>query len=535
MTYSVCISPLIKVPASGTCLVLLAGLLCLFQTQAYSQNVKKVDTLIKGAWVFDGSGKDSVRLDVGITGDRITYLEPAGKKVPKAKKTIAANGYYLAPGFIDPHTHVAADLSHPERKSNLAYLMQGVTTVFEGNDGSGPMPIGSTLAEWEQKGIGTNAGLFVGHGSVRKEVLGEKDVQPTPAQLDKMKKLVAEAMEQGAYGISTGLFYAPGSFARQSEVVELSKVAAAYGGIYDTHLRDESTYNIGLMNSIKETLEIGEAAGIPVHISHIKALGADVWGKSPEVIQMIEAAQQRGLRVTANQYPYLASRTNLIAAVVPRWAEDGGVKAMFARFDDASLADSLRNGIRDNIRRRGGPASLVLSTDNTTLNGKSLEKVAQEWQLDPVEAVFKVLRTDQKVRVVSFNMTEEDLLRFMKQPWVMTGSDGTPGHPRKYGSFTRKLKEYAIDHHHISMANAIHSSTGLTAQTLGIQGRGLVKKGYYADLILFQPQNLKDFATYEEPSNLASGMDYVFVNGVVAVENGKATGALAGKALKHKK
>lgn len=515
--------------------MVLTSLLCLFQTPGYSQKAKKVDTIIKGAWVFDGSGKDSVRMDVGITGERITYLEPAGKKGPKARKTIEANGYYLAPGFIDPHTHVAADLSDQDRKSNLAYLMQGVTTVFEGNDGSGPMPIGKTLAEWQQNGIGTNAGLFVGHGSVRNAVLGEKDVQPTLAELEKMKQLVADAMEQGAYGISTGLFYAPGSFARQSEVVELSKVAASFGGIYDTHLRDESSYNIGLMNSIKETLEIGEAAGIPVHISHIKALGSDVWGKSLEVIQMIEAAQKKGLRVTANQYPYLASRTSLIAAVVPRWAEDGGMKVMLTRLDDPALGDSLRNAFKDNIRRRGGPASLVLSTDNDYLNGKSLEKVAQEWQLDPVEAVFKVLRTDPKVRVVSFNMTEEDVLRFMKQPWVMTGSDGTPGHPRKYGSFTRKLKNYAIDTKHISMAKAIHSATGLTAQTLGIQERGLVKKGYYADLILFQPQNLKDLASYEEPSKLASGMEYVFVNGVTAVEKGKATGALAGKALKHKK
>ncbi|MBS9524558.1 D-aminoacylase [Litoribacter ruber] len=491
-----------------------------------------LDILIKGAKVYDGTNSPGKVKDVGVRDGQIVFVGKA-KAGFAASREIEAEGMILAPGFIDPHTHVEGDLSHPDRRSNLAYLMQGVTTVIGGNDGSGPFPIGEKLDEWEKNGIGTNAGLFVGHGTVRRLVLGNKDVAPDENQLEEMKSLVAKGMEEGALGLSTGLFYSPGSFAEKSEVVALAKVAHQHGGIYDTHMRDESSYSIGLLSSVEETLEIGRESGIPIHFSHLKALGADVWGMSDEVIRKIEEAQDAGMEVTANQYPYEASRTSLIAAVVPRWAEDGGYEALLERLQDPNLLDTLSEGMTENIRRRGGPSSLILSDSKMPeIDGKSLEKMAAEWQMEPWEAVFKILKESSAVRVVSFNMQEEDIVNFMRQPWMMTGSDGVVAHPRKYGSFTKKLVEYTLEKNVIPLEFAIHSSSGLTAETLGIKDRGFVKEGYYADLILFRLDELENNADYDNPSALSGGMQYVMVNGKLAIDEGEYTGELAGKAIK---
>jgi len=497
------------------------------------QKGELIDIIFTGATVYDGSGSEGLVVDVGIKEDRIVFVGDYKKSTLDAREVIDATGYVLAPGFIDPHTHIEEDLSHIALRSNLAYLMQGVTTVVGGNDGSGPLPIGRKLDEWERNGIGTNAGLFVGHGTVRRMVLGNRDVDPTPEQLEEMKAIVRKAMQEGALGLSTGLFYAPGSFAKKEEVIALAKVAHEYGGIYDTHMRDESSYSIGLINSIKETLEIGQESGIPIHFSHIKALGADVWGKSGEVIELIEAARKRGMNVTANQYPYEASRTSLIAATIPRWAEDGGYEALLDRIHRPELKDTLSRGIEENIRRRGGAASLVLSAeDDPEIDGKSIEKMAEEWRLSSSEVVLRILKKASVVRVVSFNMQEEDIENFMKQPWVMTGSDGVVAHPRKYASFTKKLTDYTFDRQVISLSFAIHSSSGKTAETLGLKERGFIKVGYYADLILFDPIKLRDNADYENPSALSEGMEYVMVNGQLAVKEGVYTGKLAGRALR---
>ncbi|WP_164675015.1 N-acyl-D-amino-acid deacylase family protein [Anditalea andensis] len=510
--------------------------LCIFffiiSQYSYGQ-IPSVDILFKGATVYDGTTSEGKKQDVGIKGDKIIFVGRYKKSKVKAKEIIDADGYVLAPGFIDPHTHIEADLSHEERKANLPYLMQGVTTVIGGNDGSGPLPISRKLEEWERNGIGTNAGLFVGHGTVRRMVLGNRDIAPSEEDLEEMKKIVAQAMEDGAIGLSTGLFYAPGSFAKKDEVVALAKVAHGYGGIYDTHMRDESSYSIGLINSVKETLEIGEESGIPVHFSHIKALGADVWGKSSEVITLIEKSQAEGLKVTANQYPYEASRTSLIAATVPRWAEDGGYEALLERIANPNLKDTLRNGIAENIRRRGGPASLILSTsDHPEWDGYSIEKMASDWEVDPAEVVVEILKKSSEVRVVSFNMRADDIENFMKQPWVMTGSDGVVGHPRKYGSFTKKITEYALEKEILPLHIAIHSSSGKTALTLGISKRGFIKEGYFADIIMFKPKALIDHADYLQPSALSTGMTHVLVNGQFAVKDGRFTSILAGKAIK---
>lgn len=492
------------------------------------------DILIIGAKVFIDKETGFQDLDVGITDDKIVFLGNSTSHNFKTSQIIEAEGKILSPGFIDPHTHSVNDLSSNDRKSNLPYLFQGVTTVVTGNDGSSPFPIGEKLDTWQRQGIGTNAALLVGHGTVRKNVLGLKDVQPNVEDLEQMKNLVEQAMQDGAYGMSTGLFYAPGSYSKTDEVIELAKVVSSYNGIYDTHMRDESSYTVGLIKSVEETIEIAEKANVAVHISHIKALGQDVWGKSAEVIKMIEDARKNGLKVTAGQYPYLASRTNLIAAVIPRWAEDVGYDKLSERFNDPTLQDSLQAGITENIRRRGGPETLVFSSaKNEMLNGLSLKEIADTWNLTPTQAVIKALKADGKIRVVSYNMTTEDVHRFMKQDWVMTDSDGTPGHPRKYGAFSIKMRHFYNEEQIIDLLQLLHNQTVLVAETFGFEKRGRIKEGYFADLILFDPDKVKDHATFEEPSKLASGMSLVLVNGKIAIKDNEFTGEFAGKVLKH--
>ncbi len=498
------------------------------------RGVGKLDILIKNAWVFDGSGVDSVQQDVGIKGDRIRFVGKANKNV-KAKRVIDGAGLYLSPGFIDPHTHHNGRLlnENAETRAVLRCLKQGVTTIFMGSDGSGPLPIGETLDQWQKDGIGVNAALFAPHGSLRAKVIGYRNIGVSDEQIEKMKKLTEDAMKEGAFGLSTGLFYTPGFFSSTEEVIELSKVAAAYGGIYDTHQRDEGSQSIGVVNSVKEVLEIGEKANIPVHISHIKVSGMPSWGKSVEIIRLIEEAQQKGIKVSANQYPYLASRTSLSAALVPTWVRDGGAKAMKERFADSSLRDSILHGIAENIRMRTGTADkLFLSIrSDRFLDNKSLDEIARTWKLSPEESVVEILKK-KSPSVHSFSMTEDDALRFMKQPWVMTGSDGGGGHPRAFGTFARVLRHYALDKKYLSMAEAIHKSSGLTAETFKIKDRGLIKEGYYADVVLFDPKTIKDNATFENAEQLASGVEYVFVNGKMTIDKGEYTRVLAGRALR---
>lgn len=291
----------IVVACSIIAFVACACLINSFNTHRAEAATKVVDVLIKGGKVFDGSGADGIIEDIGIKDDRIVFIGDASKAKVSAARTIDARGLIVAPGFIDPHTHTLEDLSNPSRKSNENYLMQGVTTVITGNDGGSPLNIADTLSLWQKQGIGTNAALLIGHGTVRRKVLGMKDVAPSVEQLEQMKSLVARAMNDGAFGISTGLFYAPGSYARTEEVIELAKVAIAHGGIYDTHMRSES---VGLIDAVKETIRIGREAKIPVHISHIKAFGKEQWGQSYTVISLIKQARAAGVEVTANQYPY---------------------------------------------------------------------------------------------------------------------------------------------------------------------------------------------------------------------------------------
>lgn len=489
----------------------------------------QVDILLRGGQVIDGSGSATVVADIGIRGDRIVFVGDSSNL--RAARTIDVKGLIVSPGFIDPHTHTLEDLSDSAKKTNECYLMQGVTTVITGNDGNSPIQTGATLAKWNQQGIGTNAALYIGQGSVRREVMGMSDAAPTPQQVTSMKALVDKSMKEGALGMSTGLYYAPGSYAKTEEVIELAKVAAAAGGIYDSHMRDEGSYTISLLGSIRETIRIAREAKIPVHISHIKALGPDVWGQSTQVIELVRQARAEGLDVTADQYPYNASGSSVTASLVPRWAEVGGNSALLARMADSSVRPKLITEMEQNLKRRGGPDSLlIISGRDKSLVGKRLLAIANERKESPVESALEIIKAG-GAGVASFNMNDQDIANFMQQDWVMTGSDGSEGHPRKYGTFPRKLRLYVREQKTITLPFAIHSSTALTAQTFHFPDRGLIKAGYFADVIAFDPLTIADRATYEHPDILATGVKYVFVNGKIAVENGKYTGTLAGRTL----
>jgi N-acyl-D-aspartate/D-glutamate deacylase len=358
--------------------------------------------------------------------------------------------------------------------------------------------------------------------------MGMTDAAPTPEQVEAMRRLVTQGMTEGALGLSSGLFYAPGSYAKTEEVVELAKAAAAQGGIYDTHMRDESSYTIGVMGAIRESIAIAKEAGIPLHISHIKVQGPSVWGRSDEAIQLIRAAQADGVQISADQYPYTGSGTSLTASLVPRWAQVGGNAQMLTRLSDPKLVSEMEK----NLAIRGGAQLLLITTArDKKLIGSTLEQLAKQRNESPVAVAIAIIR-DGGAGVASLNIQESDIENFMKQDFVVTGSDGSAGHPRKYGTFPRKLRIYVREKGLITLPFFIQHSSALTAQQLHIDRRGLLKEGYFADVIAFDYAATTDKSTYEHPDLYSEGMKYVLVNGQVAVENGKYTGALAGLPVK---
>lgn len=497
--------------------------------------VTEVDILVVGGLVYDGTGSEGALLDVGITGERVVFVGDAEAEGVTGAREIDAEGLIVAPGFVDPHAHAQGDLISEDeaRRANLNYLMQGVTTVIVGNDGHGTYEIERQRNAMERRGIGTNAALLVGFGSVRGEVMGMRDAPPTSAELDEMKDLVRGAMEEGAVGLATGLFYAPQSFSTTDEVVELAKVAASFGGVYDTHMRDESSYTVGLIGAVDEVIEVAERAGIAANISHIKALGVDVWGQSEDVIERIREARERGVRITADQYPYEASGSSLNASLLPRWAQSGGRDSLIARMDDPERRRRLVTDMRENMRRRNGPdAMLITGGRDPSLRGKTLAEVASERDEDPIETALDIIRAG-GAGIGSFNMNEEDITRFMSADFVMTGSDGSDGHPRKYGTYPRKIRKYVIEEGVISMARMIRASASEPAAVFGLEGRGTLSVGAFADVIVFDPETIRDEATFLEPRLLATGMRYVLVNGDFAVENGAPTHGLSGRVLRR--
>lgn len=490
------------------------------------------DLVVAGGTVYPGDAAPFTG-DVAIKGDRIVYVGP--KAPGTTARVIDARGLIVAPGFIDPHTHAgeALDSDNAVARLLLPFLTQGVTTAFIGVDGQGSNDVAATLglsAKRARHDQGINFATYVGFGAVRLAVIGSDDRAPTKAELGRMAGMVDEAMCQGALGLSTGLFYAPQSFARQEEVVALARAAAAHGGLYDSHIRDEASYTIGLMGAIDETLAIGRDARIPVHFAHIKALGSDVQGMAPQVIARITAARDKGQVVTADQYPWSASGTRLSAALVPRWAQDGGRKAFLQRLDDKAALARMKPEMVENLRRRGGAQAILVTTGPQPFVGKTLAAIATELGRDPIEAALAVLREDE-AGIASFNQSEDDIAAFMRQPWVVSSSDASDGHPRYYASFARKYATYVRDRRVIDLGTFIASSTIRTARIFGLEGRGELKPGAFADVIAFDPARFAPRADYAHPTLLSTGMQTVIVNGKLAIEGGEPTGVAAGRPL----
>jgi len=482
-----------------------------------------VDILIQNGTVYNGIDNIPSHVSIAIKGDQIFYIGDQKNISINASKIIDATGSIVSPGFIDPHTHADRDLNIPETSHNKPFLYQGITSVVVGNDGKSFYPASKYKNLYEENGIGTNAVLLVGQGTIRELVIGNSDRKATVEEIIKMQALVQQEMDAGAFGMSTGLFYAPGSYSSTQEVIALAKTVSKKNGIYDTHLRDESSYTVGLIPAIEEAIEIGRQAKLPIHISHIKCLGVDVWHQSDSIIKLIENAQKEGIDVTANQYPYDASATGLKAAVVPRWVESGGIDSVFIRYDNPILKQRILEETKTNIARRGGPDKLlVVGSEDTTIVEKNLLEISKVLGMSPEESVFDIIRKS-PAKVASFNMNSEDIFTFMKQDWVVTGSDGGSGHPRKYGSFPRKYNKYVKEEKKIGLAQFINGSTSKTADILKIRNRGTLKVGYFADIIIFNPETFKDKADYMDAFQFAEGLEYSIINGKISVEKGKAT------------
>ncbi|MCI4591792.1 amidohydrolase family protein [Sphingobium sp. BYY-5] len=514
-------------------------------TVASATPVEKVDILITGGTIYDGgTGKPYVG-DVALKGDRIIYVGRTGHLA--ATQVIDAKGMIVAPGFIDAHTHADSFIRSPDQATrvNAAWLDQGVSTVMIGVDGYGTPDVGEDAAKLQASGIGTNIVPFIGFGTVRQRVLGQDARAPRPEELDAMKAMVAKGMCEGAVGFSAGLFYAPQSFARTDEVVALAREAAIRGGLYDTHQRDESSYTIGLLGSVKEAIDIGRQAGMPVHFAHLKALGVDVQGQAPVVIAEIEAARKAGQDVTADQYPWLASGSSLDASLLPGWAVDGGGAALVKRLDYPATLRRIRDEMQNNLRRRGGAKALLLIADGFPWTGKTLEQVAAQWQMDPRDAALRIIRQSiettevekkgKGTAVASFNMAQADVDLLMRQPWVVTSSDGSDGHPRMFATFPEKYVQYVRDRKVISLQTFIRQSTGRTADIYKLDHRGYLKSGYYADVVVIDPARYAPRADYVHPRELSVGVNKLFVNGALAVSDSQTTGATAGRALLRQK
>jgi len=515
------------------------GFLAAIGSSASAQD--SYDIVIAGGRIVDGTGGPWYYGDVGIQNGRIVKI--GDLKEVRAAKRVEAKGLVVSPGFIDIHTHTDEDIEKLPLARN--YMQQGVTSIIGGNCGDSIYPIGEKLAGLERLGLGINFGLLVGQATIRKQVMAMADRAPTSDELGRMKSLLAKAMEEGAVGLSTGLYYAPGSFCKTEEIIELARVTAQYGGIYTSHIRDESDYSIGLVAAVKEAIEIGEKGKIPVQISHLKALGKPVWGKSVEILDLIRQARTRGVDVTFDQYPYVASATSLVGATVPRWAQAGGKEKMEERFRDPSARERLRKDMLTSIDKRGGPEKLFIArfTPDPSLEGKHLAAIGKIKSKEPVDAAMDlILAGGLDVSVVSFNMLDEDLTRIMLSPHGLVASDGSLAelgkgvpHPRYYGTFPRVLGKYVREEAILPLEEAVRKMTSAPANRLGLVDRGLIKEGMLADITLFNALTVKDKSTFDNPHQYPEGIDFVIVNGQVAVAKGEWTGLKAGKVLYRQK
>lgn len=506
-----------------------------------AQPADSFDLVVRGGMVLDGTGAAARRLDVGIRGDRIVALA-ASVPTARARRVIDATGRTVTPGFIDLHAHLEPLLQLPLMESALR---QGVTLALGGPDGGSPLPLAPYMDSVRAAKPGINVAYLVGHNDVRRTVMGMEARAPRADELQRMRRLVAEAMGQGAFGLSTGLLYLPGTYSKVDEVIALAQAASDSGGIYTSHLRKEG---IGLLDGVGEALEIGRQAHIPVMLTHHKAVGQQMWGKSIVTLAMVDSARKAGTDVMIDQYPYTATHTG-IGVLVPSWAMAGGDAEFRARVARPATKDSILAGIVDNILndRGGGDLARVqfsrVSWDKT-LEGKTLKDWAARRGLTPTPQHGAELVLEAMLKgggnAIYHVLDEGDVRRIMASPYTMIASDGRlsqPGdghpHPRAYGTFPRVLGEYVRVQHVLTLPVAVHKMTQMPAQRLGLTDRGVLRVGAYADVVVFDAATVQDMSTFTEPHQYPRGIEMVVVNGTVAVQAGKPTGVRVGRVLTH--
>ena len=503
---------------------------------------QKYDLLIAGGTVLDGTGAPGVRADVAVRGDRIVLVSEESLSWDDAERVLDAREMVVAPGFIDLHAHLDPLLRLPDAESAVR---QGVTTGLGGPDGSSPLPLAPYIDSARTSGTGINVAFLVGHNEIRREVLGRADRAPTEEELARMRGMVAQAMGEGAWGLSTGLKYIPGAFAKTPEVIALARAAADSGGIYTSHLREEG---LGLIEGVAEAIQIGREGDIPVILTHHKVVGKPMWGASVRTLAMVDSARADGVDVMMDLYPYTATYTG-ISVLVPAWAMAGGDSAFKRRVDDGVLRDSIFRGIVYNLEndRGGGDLSRVQFARvawQKDLEGRTLQDWAEERGMRPdlrtgAELVIEAMQRG-GASAIYHVLEEDDVERIMKHPQTMIASDGRltqPGeghpHPRWYGTFPRVLARYVRERSVLTLPEAVHKMTGQPAARLGLVDRGVLKEGSFADLVVFDPATVADQATFQEPHQYPDGIPYVIVNGAVAVDGGSYTGIRAGRVLRR--
>jgi len=502
---------------------------------------EEFDVLILNGTVYDGSLDDPAMMDVGIRNDEIVAVGSLTNKT--ASKVIDATGLAVAPGFIDLHAHLEPIFEIPDCES---HIRQGVTTSLGGPDGRGPVPFGAYIDSLASVGVGMNVGFLVGHNTVRQRVMNLDNRAPTAEELDQMKILVSQAMDEGAFGISTGLKYLPGNFSKVDEIIALSKEAAIKGGIYTSHLRDEG---LEVIASVKEAIAISEEADIPVVLTHHKVIGKPMWGKSNETLALVDAARKRGLDIRIDQYPYNASYTG-ISVLIPSWARAGGSDAFKNRLKNPTLRDSIKQGIVFNILNdRGGDdldrVQFAKVKWMPELEGKTLKYWCTLKGLEPTTENGAELVIEAQLNggasCIFHAMDETDVVTIMKHPQTMIASDGRlvklgdgHPHPRWYGTFPRVLGKYVREDKVLSLKEALHKMTLLPAKAMGLKDRGQLVEGTKADITIFNPKTILDQATFEDPHRYSVGIEYVLINGKLAVEQGLFNPIKSGKVLKKK-
>jgi N-acyl-D-amino-acid deacylase len=507
----------------------------------------KLSVILAGGFVYSGDNVEASVTDVGFRGDRITDMGDLSDR--QADLRLDVSGLAVVPGFVDIHSHAVSDepgdgiFRWPDAE-NL--IRQGVTTVIGGPDGGSPLPIADTLSAIEASPASVNFGTFVGHGSIRALILGEKDRPPSEEELQRMRDEVGKAMREGAFGLSSGLIYPPGRFATTEEVIELAKVAAQHDGIYISHMRQEG---LDVLKSVAETIRIGEEGGLPTQITHHKIVGAPMWGKSVETLALVDEALERGVDVSIDQYPYTASSTSL-TILFPGWSLDGGREALLVRLSDAEQRQRAKAEIVYNIETdRGGndPANVVLSNcpHDTKINGQNLSEVLRQQERsisheNAAELLMELVEAG-NCMAVFHAINEDDVKRIMRHPVTMTASDGgvegpsdKVPHPRNYGTFSRLLGYYVREQNVLPFHTAIHKVSKLPAGRIGLDDRGRIEIGAIADIAVLDPATVLDKATFDDPHQYADGAQHVFVSGEAVLLNGEMTGARPGKVLRSK-